>query len=229
MAAEKLAALSEAIHIINLYGVSVNIPRNIPHPCHTLSYRWYTPWRHTNIKISKRLLIPRRAYSPLGHHQRWWWPSGEPALLGFNKTGVLTGETLLGAVTQTARRERLARAYHIHVCIYICINIKRPYNPSYTHTYLYWSILPIHIISLPSTRHTRSGWPITFGLTLIHLYIHISIYIDTDISIYRYISIYLSTVSFLSFCLSSIYIRHTYIWILITWARPRFHSQGVSR
>jgi len=30
------------------------------------------------------LLKPSRAGSPLGHHQRWWWPSGEPALLGFN-------------------------------------------------------------------------------------------------------------------------------------------------
>ena len=30
---------------------------------------------------------------PLGHHQRCWWPSGEYALLGYNKTGVLTGET----------------------------------------------------------------------------------------------------------------------------------------
>jgi len=36
---------------------------------------------------------PSRAYSPLGHHQRRWWPSGEYALLGFKKTGVLTGET----------------------------------------------------------------------------------------------------------------------------------------
>jgi len=27
---------------------------------------------------------PSRAYSPLGHYQRWWWPSGEYALLGFN-------------------------------------------------------------------------------------------------------------------------------------------------
>jgi len=27
-----------------------------------------------------------RAYSPLGHYQRWWWPSGEYALLGSNSS-----------------------------------------------------------------------------------------------------------------------------------------------
>jgi len=39
------------------------------------------------------LLTPSRAYSPLGHQQRCWWPSGEYAPPGFNKTGVLPGET----------------------------------------------------------------------------------------------------------------------------------------
>jgi len=37
------------------------------------------------LDYSHTLLKPIRAYSPLGHHQRCWWPSGEYTLLGFNK------------------------------------------------------------------------------------------------------------------------------------------------
>jgi len=45
---------------------------------------------------------------PLGHHQRWWWPSGECALLGYHKNRSPHRKRLLGAITKTARRERLA-------------------------------------------------------------------------------------------------------------------------
>ena len=43
-------------------------------------------------------------------HQRCWWPSGEPALLGFNKIGVLTGETTGCDHPNSPRPPRTTRA-----------------------------------------------------------------------------------------------------------------------
>jgi len=45
---------------------------------------------------------------PLGHHQRWWWPSGEYALLGYNNTWIRIQHVGSSVRRKSQQRERPA-------------------------------------------------------------------------------------------------------------------------